>query len=183
MRHVITRFRRLMALAAIAAVLIPNAACSSTDGGAVSPTTAAQDAGEPGTGADAPSGDNDDIQEDDMADVITITVNDTDFTAHVADNATARAFMARLPMTVTMDELNGNEKYHYLPDPLPSRPQRVSAIASGDLMLYGNDCIVLFYESFRTPYSYTRIGTVDDPDGLAEAAGTGPAGVRFDAAG
>ena len=36
------------------------------------------------------------------------------FTATLANSETGKAFAALLPLTVTMNELNGNEKYHYL---------------------------------------------------------------------
>ena len=78
-----------------------------------------------------------------------------------------------------MAELNGNEKYIYLDTVLPAQPVAIEEIAAGDLMLYGDNCIVLFYESFSTPYSYTRLGGVDDPVGLQEALGDGDAMVSF----
>ena len=53
------------------------------------------------------------------------------------------------------------------------------AISSGDLMLYGSDTLVLFYESFDTSYAYTRIGRLDAPDGLAEVLGAGNVTVAF----
>ena len=49
-------------------------------------------------------------------------------------------------------------------------------------MLYGSSCVVLFYESFSTSYSYTRIGKIADAAGLARAAGGGGARVSFAAA-
>ena len=49
----------------------------------------------------------------------------------------------------------------------------------GDLMLYGNNCIVLFYKSFSTQYSYTRIGHINDISGLESAVGSGSVQVRF----
>ena len=103
---------------------------------------------------------------------ITITVNGRAFSATLYDNETARAFKERLPLTLDMSELNGNEKYYYLPESLPTNSSRPSAINAGDIMLYGSDCLVIFYESFSTSYSYTPIGKIDDPDGLAEALGS-----------
>lgn len=111
--------------------------------------------------------------------VISIEVNGQTFSATLADNDTARAFAARLPMTLDMRELNGNEKYFYLNEPLPAAAQRVGQIRAGDLMLFGSDCVVLFYENFATSYTYTPIGRIDDPAGLAEALGRGSAEVVF----
>lgn len=111
---------------------------------------------------------------------MTVTVNGQRFDAALEDNETARAFAALLPMTLDMSELNGNEKYHYLIGPLPSDAQNVGSVQTGDLMLFGDDCVVLFYESFQTPYRYTRIGRLSDATGLAEAAGRGSAQVTFE---
>ncbi len=111
--------------------------------------------------------------------VISIEINGQTFSATLADNDTARAFAARLPMTLDMRELNGNEKYFYLDEPLPAAAQRVGQIRAGYLMLFGSDCVVLFYENFATSYTYTPIGRIDDPAGLADALGSGSAEVFF----
>ena len=47
-------------------------------------------------------------------------------------------------------------------------------------MLYGDDGIVLFYESFDSPYSYTRLGRVDDPAPLADIALAGSVRATFE---
>jgi hypothetical protein len=103
-------------------------------------------------------------------------VGDRRFAVTLADNATARAFAAQLPLALEMSELNGNEKHAQLPNGLPTNARRAGAIRSGDLMLYGTDTVVVFYAGFRSFYSYTRLGRVEDPDRLAEALG--PRGVR-----
>ena len=111
-----------------------------------------------------------------------ITVGGQVFTAVLEDNPTARAFYEHLPLTADMTELNGNEKYYYLENSLPTDPATVGKIHSGDLMLYGSDCLVLFYQDHDSNYSYTRLGTVADPDGLAQAVGNGSVTVTWEKA-
>lgn len=109
-----------------------------------------------------------------------ITLGNAAFAATLADNETARAFAALLPLTVTMNELNGNEKYHYLPAPLPAAASHPGTIRTGELMLYGSDCLVLFYKTFSTAYTYTRLGWLDNPAGLDTALGSGSVAVLFE---
>ena len=110
---------------------------------------------------------------------IKATANGQEFSIELYDNETARELAAMLPLTLDMSELNGNEKYYYLPERLPNDSQHVGSIRAGDLMLFGSDCLVLFYESFSTSYRYTPLGRVDDPEGLAAALGSGSVQVTF----
>lgn len=117
------------------------------------------DNGNSGSGNDNGNNDNGNNEgENNMNRSMTIRVGGHSFDVTLEDNATARAFAALLPMTVTMNELNGNEKYHYLSENLPTDSYRPVTIRNGDLMLYGSNCVVLFYETFASSYSYTRIG-------------------------
>jgi len=108
-----------------------------------------------------------------------MTINERRFAITLADNNTARAFAARLPLTLHMEELNGNEKHAKLPTSLPVNASRPGIIRNGDLMLYGDDTLVVFYSSFDSMYSYTRIGRVDDNTGLAQALGPRSARITF----
>ena len=110
---------------------------------------------------------------------VTIQVDDKAFEAILSDHDAARALAQQLPMTVNMKELNGNEKYYDLPAPLPESAEQIGEIHAGDLMLFGSDCLVLFYEDFNTAYRYTRLGAVQDPSGLAQALGRGDVTVTF----
>ena len=116
-------------------------------------------------------GENTDMNQENFK--ISININDTLFTATLENNETTKEFIRRLPLRVEMQELNGNEKYYYFEEDLPSNSLRVGRIETGDIMLYGTDCLVIFYESFSTSYSYTRIGKIDNPDGLENVLGPG----------
>ncbi len=110
---------------------------------------------------------------------IQIIIGTSSFSATLEDNATAKAFIERLPLTITMTELNNNEKYFDLTEGLPANASNPGTIRNGDLMLYGSNTLVLFYKSISTSYNYTRIGKIDDPEGLAETLGTGNVEVTF----
>ena len=93
---------------------------------------------------------------------IRLAIGGTDYTATLADTDAARLLAERLPMRLSMTELNGNEKYANLDKPLPTKTEKVRRIEAGDVMLWGDNCLVVFYKSFDTPYSYTRIGRISD---------------------
>jgi hypothetical protein len=101
-----------------------------------------------------------------------IKVGTKKFVATLYDNATATAFKSLLPMTVNMVELNGNEKYFDLPDNLPTNASNPRTIQSGDLMIYGSNTLVLFYKTFATSYSYTKLGRINDTEGFATTVGS-----------
>jgi len=85
------------------------------------------------------------------------------------NNTAGSKFKKLLPQTYTMSELNGNEKYVYLNTSLTSNPVNVGKINAGDLMLYQNNCIVIFYKTFNTTYSYTPLGHVNNLGNLGSS--------------
>lgn len=109
-----------------------------------------------------------------------IIIGTAKFTATLQDNAIVKAFKALLPITITMNELNRNEKYYDLPNSLPTAASNSGTIHSGDIMLYGSKTLVLFYKTFSTSYSYTKIGSIDDPSKLEEAIGSSNVTVTFE---
>ncbi|MFW0717563.1 cyclophilin-like fold protein [Pedobacter sp. N23S346] len=109
-----------------------------------------------------------------------ITVGAAVFTATLNDNQSANALKAMLPLSIKMEDLNANEKFYNFPGTLPTSASVGGNIQVGDLMLYGNNCLVLFYKGFNTSYSYTRLGKIDNVTGLVAALGSGDVNVRFE---
>lgn len=98
-----------------------------------------------------------------------ITVGSKIFTAILYDNPTVTALKERLPLRVTMTDLNNNEKYYHFENPLPTNASNPGTIQNGDLMLYQNYSMVLFYKTFSSSYSYTKLGKIKDAVGLEVA--------------
>lgn len=123
----------------------------------------------------------DKIDEDDnMIKKIVIKIGEDEFTATLEETETAQAFAKLLPLEKNMVELNGNEKYYDLHQNLPSDPKRVGRIEAGDIMLFQNNFIAVFYKAHSTNYSYTRIGKIDDATGFVEAVGSGDVVMNFE---
>ena len=110
-----------------------------------------------------------------------VEVSGQRFEADLFDNETVQALSYMLPMTINMEEMHGNEKYDYLDEELPSNPENIGSIKTGDIMLFGSDCIVLFFKDFDTSYNYTRIGHIKDEAGFANALSGGTVEVTFGA--
>jgi len=111
---------------------------------------------------------------------IKIKVGSQTFTATLLDNNSAKAFEEMLPLSINMVELNNNEKYYDLPNSLPTNSSNPGTIKNGDLMLYGSKTLVLFYKTFLTSYSYTKLGVVNDVLGLTAALGSANVTVTFE---
>ena len=91
-----------------------------------------------------------DIEESNMR-IIEVIIKNEHYKVELEDNKSADIFL---------------EKYGIISKKIPSDRSYSGNIEVGDLMLYGDDCIVLFYKRFYTPYSYTKLGRVVEKDRL-----------------
>ena len=107
---------------------------------------------------------------------VKVIINDEEYIINLENNNTVNSFINILPKELNMKELNGNEKYVYLDITLPTNSYNPKRINAGDVMLYGNNCLVIFYKSFDTEYSYTKIGHIDNIPNL----GNGDILVKFE---
>jgi len=97
-----------------------------------------------------------------VSDSVKVFINDKEYKLNLYDNETSSSLVKLFPLDVTMKTLNENEVYVYLDEKLPTNSSNPKTIHSGDVMLYGDNCLVIFYKTFNTSYSYTKIGHIDD---------------------
>ena len=99
-----------------------------------------------------------------------VVINGKSYYATLDNSKTVDEFLELLPQKYTMEELNGNEKYVYIKEKLTSKSVLLDEIRRGDIMLYQDNCIVLFYDTFSPNYSYTKIGHINDLPPLGEGS-------------
>ena len=88
-------------------------------------------------------------------------INDTPVTVAWEDNESVRALMALAAdgLTIQMSMFGGFEQVGPIGQSLPSADQQ-TVTASGDIVLYSSDQIVVFYGS--NSWAYTRLGHITD---------------------
>lgn len=101
---------------------------------------------------------------------IKVIINNNTYTLKLENNKTVEDFINLLPKKFTMNELNGNEKYIYMDNSLTTNSYNPKHIEKGDIMLFGDNCLVIFYKSFDTSYSYTKIGHIDNLEDLGNGS-------------
>ena len=102
-----------------------------------------------------------------------IKIKDKEYQIELESSETANQIKSKLPFTISMNNLNGNEVYYYFNgDSFKTNQQSVGTINQGDIYLYQANCLVLFYKTFTTSYSYTKIGKVINPEGLDTLIGS-----------
>ncbi|MBO8442969.1 MAG: hypothetical protein IAC42_04345 [Spirochaetes bacterium] len=98
------------------------------------------------------------------------------FTATLEDNEAARVLCDILPLSLDFRDYGGFEKVASLPRRLPSQDRQMRTSA-GDIVLYLSNQIVVFYGG--NSWSYTKLGHIDDVEGLTEALGQGNVEITF----
>lgn len=97
---------------------------------------------------------------------IKIIINEKEYKLNLEKTDEAKDFINNVPNELVMMDLNENEKYVYLDKVFMNNPINVNNVEKGDLMLYGDNCLVIFYKSFETTYSYTKIGHINNLEDL-----------------
>lgn len=111
---------------------------------------------------------------------IKITVGDTEFFATLEDNATTRAWMEEMPMTLSMSDLYDREMcYRYGNGTFPTDSLRSDGYEVGDLAYWPPmGSLVILYEQNGEQFERQHLGHIDS--GVEVFANTGDVDVKFE---
>ena len=110
---------------------------------------------------------------------INVSFNGHTYSAVLADNTSAEAFAELLksgPLTVSAHDYGSFEKVGDLGTTLPRNDEQITTSA-GDIILYQGTQITVYYA--ENAWSLTRLGRIDDPNGLRDALGGGDVAITF----
>ncbi len=95
---------------------------------------------------------------------IKITVNGRTLTATLEDNAAAQALLAKMPMTLHMQDLYSREMcYHYGKGSLPTDKLRSDGYQIGDIIYWPpQGSLVILYEQNGERFTRQHLGRVDN---------------------
>ncbi|MCH5256373.1 MAG: hypothetical protein J1D87_03730 [Lachnospiraceae bacterium] len=102
-----------------------------------------------------------------------VQVGDYTFTATLENNAAVEELVEMMKegtVTINMRDYSGFEKVGSLGRSLTANDEQTTT-ASGDIVLYNGNNIVMFYGS--NSWSYTRVGKIDDLTDWKKALGSG----------
>ena len=105
---------------------------------------------------------NDETEATNVEKVLHLYINDMEVSADWEDNesvAALKELVASEPLTVQMSMYGGFEQVGSLGTSLPRNDSQTTT-ASGDIVLYSGDQIVVFYGS--NSWAYTRLGRITD---------------------
>ena len=110
-----------------------------------------------------------------------IRVNDTTFTATLAENSSAKAFAEFLTqgdLTLDMHDYGNFEKVADLPQSFPRNDTQIDTDA-GDIILYQGKSITIYYD--KNSWNFTRLGKIDNVNKtrLKQILGEGNVTVTF----
>ncbi|MYM61897.1 cyclophilin-like fold protein [Pseudomaricurvus sp. HS19] len=104
---------------------------------------------------------------------IRITIGDSHVVATLDDNASARAFAALLPLTLTLEDYHKTEKISDLPQKLTTAgaPKGMDPVV-GDITYFapwGN--LAIFYRDFGYSNGLVKLGHIENGIGLLQQSG------------
>jgi hypothetical protein len=110
---------------------------------------------------------------------VKITADNTTLMATLLDNATSRAFFAKLPLTVKMDDLYSREKCYHFPEALPTDNVRTTGYEVGEIIYWPpRHSFVIMYVQNGERFSMQKVGHIDS--GVEIFKNTGDVMVTFE---
>ncbi|WP_322982073.1 cyclophilin-like fold protein [Pseudomonas sp. C11] len=94
---------------------------------------------------------------------VKITTGEHVLTATLLDNATTKAFVAKLPLTLPMMDLYSRELVYRFPEALPANETKTSGYEVGDIVYWAprHSFVIMYAQNGERISDLQKVGTVD----------------------
>ncbi len=106
-------------------------------------------------------------------------INDIIFNTTVEDNLSAKEFLEILPLSVYMNKEKDSYS-HFINYKLDKNETANHKLGIGDILLEGNNKIVIVTSTNSTDKKYTKIASIDNPENLEQILDINEKPVRFE---
>ncbi|MBP3773713.1 MAG: DUF4440 domain-containing protein [Treponema sp.] len=102
---------------------------------------------------------------------VTVSIGSKIYSVVAEDNDAAKAFFGRAPLSLTMSEWAGNNEYYArLSEKINAYGiKSPSDFATGDIAIYNNTSLVIFYADTKNTLGYAKIGHIAEVVELKDA--------------
>lgn len=103
---------------------------------------------------------------------IKVSAGGRTLTATLEDNATTRAFLKKLPITLHMEDLYGREMCHHLDEALPADDVQNRGYETGEIIYWPpRRSFVIMYRQNGERFGMQRVGRIDSGVEIFERSG------------
>lgn len=110
-------------------------------------------------------------QEKEMTMNAAVSIGLKTYSVTVEDNDAAKVFFDRVPLSLTLNEWAGNSEYYArLSEKINTDGiKSPSAFETGDIAIYNNTSLVIFYADTKNTEGYAKIGHIVESEGMKDA--------------
>lgn len=110
-------------------------------------------------------------QEKEMTMNASVSIGTKSYSVTAEDNEAAKFFFDRVPRSLTMNEWAGNSEYYArLSEKINTDGiKSPSVFETGDIAIYNNTSLVIFYADTKNTAGYAKIGHITEAVGLKDA--------------
>ena len=95
---------------------------------------------------------------------ISIKMGTKSYKAKSTSTKTTQSFLESLPVTIQMNDVDGNQKYGCMYYKIANESAKTNKVKKGDVLLSGESCVISAYEDFKTINKYVVLGHIDNFD-------------------
>jgi hypothetical protein len=95
-----------------------------------------------------------------------VKIEGKSYKAKSTSTVTTKTFIENLPLTLQMNDVDGNQKYGCMYYKVANESTKTNKVKKGDILLSGESCVIIAYADFKSINKYVVLGHIDNFDNV-----------------